>query len=99
MSELADSAIDHIGKFLDNTGIRDYVWVACWLLGTYSIYIQLMSIKKGAIYTADELKRLLPFNAFLVRALPAPLNGIGGVTSVALWQSLRKALNIAQEGQ
>jgi hypothetical protein len=100
MSELADSAIDHVGKLLDNTGVRDYVWLACWLMGTYSIYLMLLKVNKPA-YDIATLKKVLPFNTWLFGMLPEPFKTIGLTETQQILEALKgifPKLKIAMEG-
>lgn len=46
LDEFLDSIRDHLGHIIDNVGIRDIVYVACWISGTVLIYNSVVGIKK-----------------------------------------------------
>ena len=38
MAQIADSATDHIGRVIDNTTMKDYVYLSCFVAATWLIY-------------------------------------------------------------
>ena len=55
LDEFIDSARDHIGHMLDNMGVRDIVYVACWISGTILIYNTVTGIKKISMFPTEFL--------------------------------------------
>ncbi len=46
LGEFVDSARDHIGSIINNVGVRDIVYITCWISGTILIYNSVSGIKK-----------------------------------------------------
>lgn len=62
LDEFIDSARDHIGHMIDNMGVRDIVYVACWISGTILIYNTVAGVKKIFVTPQEFLTRsVTPF--------------------------------------
>ena len=54
IDEFLDSARDHLGHMIDNIGIRDLVYVTCWISGTILIYNTASGIKEKILISPIE---------------------------------------------
>jgi len=57
LEEFLDSARDHIGNILDNMGVRDIIYVLCWISGTILIYNSVSGVKKILLRLPKGLER------------------------------------------
>ena len=87
MAEFLDSFIDHIGKTLDNTQIKDYIFLICWVLGTYSLYLFLLAQKTQE--NIEDLKQKLPLTYWLLTFAPEPFKYFGKELTYQLIEKLK----------
>jgi len=67
IAEMTDSAIDHLGRILDNTGPRDIVYVGAYLSGVYLSYITISHVEMSI---GDFVYKLLNVGDILAGTMP-----------------------------